>query len=94
MPDALTGHGGGGNCANGMAVRTWFKFASASPQRIMHLPEDEIVRLVHPDLDRGFVEVSLVQSCTTCGGHRGAGISASRSCGDQPPKNTERPPMQ
>ena len=36
----------------------------------------------------------LLRSCTTGAGHRGAGISSSRSCGDHPPKNIDRPPMQ
>ena len=61
MPVALTGHGGGGNCANGIAVSTEFKIGiEHCAERAMHSPEDEVVRLINADLSGGFVKVSGV----------------------------------
>ena len=60
MPVALMGHGGGGNCANGIAVKRFQAGIEHGTQRKMHLAEDEVVRLVHTDLNSRFVEVLAV----------------------------------
>src|SRR5262245_39399079 len=63
MPVALTGHGGRGNCANGIAVETVLLKAGRehAAQREMHFAKNKVVRLVHPDLNSRLMEVLAIQ---------------------------------
>jgi hypothetical protein len=67
-------------------------------QRAMHFAVDEIVALVSSDLCGGLIKVAIIEIVNDVLRPRGRAISvslaASRSRGDHPPKNTDRPPRQ